>query len=123
MNRIITKMAHFFNQLAEECFTQVQGQQGSQLYQNLQTNKKQLKNFEETPTNEENTEQKPVKESRLEKQESLKNIISKKPKHPISNYIIFFREKGQEIAKEKGEVLGSKIAKLVADTWKGMSAE
>lgn len=53
----------------------------------------------------------------------MKNIISKKPKHPISNYIIFFREKGQEIAKEKGEVLGSKIAKLVADTWKGMSAE
>ena len=79
--------------------------------------------MEETPTNEVLAEQKPVKESRLKKKESLKNIISKKPKHPVSNYIIFFREKGQEIAKENGEVLGSKIAKLVAETWKGMSAE
>jgi hypothetical protein len=34
---------------------------------------------------------------------------------------VFYREKGQEIAKAKGEILGSKIAKIVGEMWKGMS--
>ena len=38
---------------------------------------------------------------------------SLKPKHPVSSFFCFYREKGQQIAKEKGEILGSKIAKIV----------
>jgi hypothetical protein len=43
----------------------------------------------------------------------LEKIRALKPKHPVSSFFIFYREKGQEIAKEKGEIVGSKIAKIV----------
>ncbi len=44
-----------------------------------------------------------------------------KPKHPVSSFFYFYKEKGQQIAKERGEVLGSKIAKIVGELWKGMT--
>jgi hypothetical protein len=47
--------------------------------------------------------------------------MSLKPKHPVSSFFSFYREKGQEIAKANGETIGSRVAKIVAETWKNMS--
>lgn len=43
-----------------------------------------------------------------------------KPKHPVSSFFFFFKQKSKEIASTTGEKVGSKIAKLVADIWKNM---
>lgn len=51
----------------------------------------------------------------------LENVKCHKPKHPVSSFFFFYREKGQQIAKERGEVLGSKIAKIVGELWQNMS--
>lgn len=40
-------------------------------------------------------------------------IKSLKPKHPVSSFFIFYRDRGQEIAKANNETVGSKIAKIV----------
>jgi hypothetical protein len=46
-----------------------------------------------------------------------------KPKHPISSFFFFFKEKSKAIAIQHNEKVGAKVAKLVADCWKNMSEE
>ena len=46
-----------------------------------------------------------------------------KPKHPISSFFFFFKEKSKAIAIQHNEKVGAKVAKLVADCWKNMSDE
>lgn len=57
--------------------------------------------------------------------ENLSQIIeavkANKPKHPVSSFFFFFRQKSKEISNRTGERVGSKIAKIVADIWKDMS--
>ena len=57
----------------------------------------------------------------LKKDLVLKKIKSHKPKHPVSSFFFFYKDRGQAIAKTRGEVLGSKIAKVVGELWKNMS--
>ena len=58
-----------------------------------------------------------MKEKEEERQKNKESVLEKiknlKPKHPVSSFFFFYREKGQQIAKERGEILGSKIAKIV----------
>ncbi len=67
----------------------------------------------------------PQKEDQKSKKKDtlLEKIKSHKPKHPVSSFFIFYKEKGQEIARQKGQFLGSKIAKLVGEMWKTMPEE
>jgi hypothetical protein len=58
------------------------------------------------------------KHQKENKMERIKNL---KPKHPVSSFFVFYRDRGQEIAKANGETVGSKIAKIVGEMWKGMS--
>ena len=46
-----------------------------------------------------------------------------KPKHPLSSFFIFYKKNGQQIGEEHGEMVSSRVAKIVAATWKDMTAE
>jgi hypothetical protein len=53
--------------------------------------------------------------------ELLSKMRMKKPKHPVSSFFFFFKEKSKEASIATGEVIGSKIAKIVSDTWNSMT--
>ena len=38
---------------------------------------------------------------------TLQMIKNLKPKHPVSSFFFFYKERSQEISKEQGEMLGS----------------
>lgn len=80
-------------------------------------NRENLRNFE----NNKKLEKLKTKEHEREKESRMEKIKNLKPKHPVSSFFVFYRDKGQEIAKAKGEVLGSRIAKIVGEMWKSMS--
>lgn len=46
-----------------------------------------------------------------------------KPKHPVSSFFVFYKEKGQTLAQQNGLSVGSKVAKFVGELWKNMSLE
>ena len=56
-------------------------------------------------------------------QKKHKEDKTHKPKHPVSSFFVFYKEKGQSIAQKKGLTVGSKVAKYVGELWKQMSSQ
>jgi hypothetical protein len=50
-------------------------------------------------------------------------ITDNTPKKPVSSFFLFYQERSKDLAVQTGEVVGSKIAQLVADSWHSLNAE
>ncbi len=48
---------------------------------------------------------------------------SHRPKAPVSNFFIFYREEAKNLAEIYNVAEGKKLAKLASELWKGMSDE
>lgn len=104
-------MGKFFNEMAELCRLQ--------LSKTDTLKEKDLCGVDRESIDSNKRPEKRKADGRLQsKMEMVKDL---KPKHPVSSFFIFYRDRGQQIAKDNGETVGAKIAKIVGEIWNGMS--
>jgi hypothetical protein len=112
MSNILNKMATFFAEVAQECMQHASPSEQTLQHQLLPQNTSSRQHPNPSP---------PSAPSPHQTAQGEHGLKSHKPKHPVSSFFIFYKEKGQEIARQRGEVLGSKIAKIVGELWQGMT--
>jgi len=49
------------------------------------------------------------------------NRLENKPKKPVSSFFMFYQDNKGEMASQHGEVIGARIAQLVAENWRKLT--